>query len=135
MDGWNALAGVIARKSWLTTSTRMNHRTGLWLMVCQVKRGGKGGEMMVAKELQRMCKRDAEELLAASGLRLLLVRLLLFLATTMLPHLTAHHRQYLFPQLRPAQKPAPPHRFPFPRRVLPSPRGLKVNTLFYNSWD
>jgi hypothetical protein len=88
----------------------MNHRAGLWLMVCQVKRVGKGGEMMVAKGLQRLCKRDAEALQAASGLRLLLVRLLLFPATTMLPHLTAHHRQYLFPQLRPAQKPAPPPR-------------------------
>jgi hypothetical protein len=84
------------------SDTSMNHRAGLWLMVCQVKRIGKGDEMMVAKGLQRMCKRDAEGLLAASGLRLLLVRLLLFLATTMLPHLTAHHRQYLFPQLRPA---------------------------------
>jgi hypothetical protein len=56
------------------SDTSMNHRAGLWLMVCQVKRVGKGGEMMVAKGLQRMCKRDAEELLAASGLRLLLVR-------------------------------------------------------------
>jgi hypothetical protein len=31
------------------------------------EKGWEGGEMMVAKGLQRMCKRDAEALLVASG--------------------------------------------------------------------
>src|ERR1017187_3138976 len=61
------------------------------------------------------------QLFQHQALRLLLIGLSLFLAAMMAPHSTNHHLQYLFPHLRPAQKPTPPHRLPFPRLFLPPP--------------